>query len=309
MSTIKESSLTLPVTSFPSGVSTIIPPPVCGLQSVFDLTTTQEALDYIDRSFPPAAQRHLALGYIHRLLASQHSAVRLVAQIIIPWLAQHNYRDLVLEILPRGNPDSPIEREIRHFNRTGEIRPEMQRFIFVVDQVNFVALLQAAYSAGIRIHSGGMSYRTAQALYSHPHDPVIRARGQREIAANSERAIREIQASGLNSASLNGLLHNDINPPPDHSPAVSFGHTLVSTPPRIPGRRPFAYAEIELVIPELVSVRYNYTDLPLPSGCTWDQFTPPSGVRLLGSAITSSRRSRYGTFLIHYPRTSTSPTP
>lgn len=301
---IKESGTTQPGTPNSPGSPLVTPPPVCRMQSACDFATTIEALTHIDNSLPPTAQRHLALGYIHRLLASQHSAIRLVAQIIIPWLAHHNYRDLVLEILPRGNPDSLIAREIRLFNLRGAIGPEMRRFISVTDQLNFEALLQSAHAHGVRIHAGGASYRTAQWIFSRPGlpiPPVIMARARREIAANSERAIREIQARGANSVSLNGIIHNDINPPSDHSPADSFGHTLVTTPPRTLGRRPFAYAEVELVMPELAGFGHHYTDLPLPPDCAWEQFIPLSGVRLLSASIISSPRFQYRTFLIYYP--------
>ena len=300
MQTIKESvPITTGVPTTPT-LSPGTPPPVCRMQSQFDFSTTTEGLDFIDRSYPGMIRPHLALGYIHRSTEDQPSAVEIVSNDIIPWLAGHNYRHLVLEIFPRGEWNSRMEHEIRLFNRTGEIGPEMNRFIFVFDQVNFIGLLHAIHAAGIQIHSGGVNYSTAGTTILSPDygtNPAIRARVAREIVVNSVRAIRDLRARGLNSASLNGIMHNDINPPPEHDPAFSFGHTL---------SRLFPYAEIELVMPELAEVRDNSTDLPLPHACDWSQFIPASGIRLLSTERTSPR---YGTFLIYYSRTPAPPTP
>src|SRR3989339_1285328 len=161
MQTIKESvPITTGVPTTPT-LSPGTPPPVCRMQSQFDFSTTTEGLDFIDRSYPGMIRPHLALGYIHRSTEDQPSAVEIVSNDIIPWLAGHNYRHLVLEIFPRGEWNSRMEHEIRLFNRTGEIGPEMNRFIFVFDQVNFIGLLHAIHAAGIQIHSGGVNYSTA----------------------------------------------------------------------------------------------------------------------------------------------------
>ncbi|MFA6549194.1 MAG: hypothetical protein WCT39_04610 [Candidatus Margulisiibacteriota bacterium] len=290
MNAIKEVGSTIFVSPPTPGPAPVTPSSVCRLQQPIDFTSTTDVLDSIDSSFSGMTRPHLALGYIHRSEGNQPSAVALVARDIIPWLAGHNYHDLVLEILPRGEAGSRIAIEIDEFNRTGAIGREMSCFINVFDRTNFEALLVAAHNNGICIHAGGINY--SPSALATLRDPSATARIAREIAANSTQAIQALQARGRNSVSLNGLEHNDIGQTRGHAhdPASSFGSTL---------SRLFPYAEIELVMPRLAEVGNNFTDLPLPQNCAWDQFIPASGIRLLRAERPDPR---YGTFLIYYPR-------
>lgn len=239
-----------------------------------DVPDTVRALAYILKNKP--AEAILAFGYTHRELPEQRSAVKAFSEQMIPLLARRGYKNLVLEVFPKGKPGSLIEKEIAAFNRNGKIGNEMLRFVEVDDRQNFIQLFKKAHSHGIRIHAGGVNYESVFETIWYPNfssDPKRMKRTNEEIRRNSGEAIRSLAARGKKVFSLNGCIHNDLYPPARHTSA-SFG-------PELNRHFPKRVVEIDMVIPELSKRNEYYKDLPLSQSCDWRKFIPAAGMKVL----------------------------
>ncbi len=263
-------------------------PAVCTPLSEEQFPDAATSLDDLLGSAAPGSI--LAFGYTHRQLPTQPSAVEHFAEEIMPGLAEAGYHDLVLEVFPRGNPDSQLELEIAAFNQTGNIGTEMNRYFNLVDRASFEHLLQQARDLGIQIHTGGVDLSNIFYTLWHPSflaSPQRILQARMEIARNSRDRIRLLVNEGKNVASLNGTLHNDLYPTQKSGPA-SFGKSLNAM---FPGR----FVEIDLVVPELSAKNKAYKDLPLSAQCNWESFIPSSGVNLVSEVGPNS-------YLLYWPK-------
>ncbi len=250
------------------------PDPECSPREEKESPDTARALSHILRNKP--ANAVLAFGYTHRELAEHRSAVKNFSGQIVPYLSRRGYKDLVLEIFPKGKPGSVIENEIAAFNRSGKIGKEMLRFLEVTDKDNFVRLLKQMRSRGIAVHAGGVDYETVYETLWYPNFSAHPKRFQRvkeEITRNSGEALRTLAAKGKKVFSLNGCIHNDLYPTVWNI-STSFGSKLNRFFPQ-------RVIEMDLVIPELSERNKYYRDLALSGDCNWRIFIPNSGVNVL----------------------------
>ncbi|KPJ64629.1 hypothetical protein AMJ44_12475 [candidate division WOR-1 bacterium DG_54_3] len=220
----------------------------------------------------------LLFGYTHREKPAHPSAIAVFTKEILPVMKKRGYRDLVIEVFPAGEPDDPIEQELKQFNATGKIGEEMLKFINVLDGSNFVLLLWTAHKLGIQIHSGGVDYATREETVLHSDFVLGNSeafkKANEQIVKNAQTKILGLHKQKRKVFALNGCLHNDLDPLPEKA-FQSFGAPLVKDTPNV--------LEIDLVIPELSLRKSYYKDLALTKiqKKNWRNFVPKQGVKLV----------------------------
>jgi hypothetical protein len=256
--------------------------PASGGEEITIAASSTEVINSVLRLNPSV----IAFGEIHPANDSYTPTITRFAREILPTLASHGIRDLILEALPN---DPVVETELASFYRTGLLSrqqtPQLWASIQGVDREGYRQLLFSARRLGVRIHGGGASISQAYATirrrdYLQRDD--LQALAVRYIRDNTLSKANQLLDQGRRIAIYSGFLHNNLTlSQEDISRSRSFGPQLAARATRDLGR----YIEFDLILP--YSFPNHYIDL-----ANWQELLPQRGV-------TSIRRG--DSYLLLYP--------
>lgn len=146
------------------------------------------------------------------------------ANHFLPLMAEHGFRDIVVELLPE---DPEVERELVLFVGGTEISEEATPRLFMLVNMHTdpgtQLLLESARRHGVRLHGGRGNW--GNFLRSMMHTPEERERNVLAVRDTTLRQIRSLRAQGKKVMAFNGGLHNDPSPYARHA-SCSFGPEL-----------------------------------------------------------------------------------
>ena len=256
--------------------------PAAGGEEITAAASSTEVITSILRLNPSV----IAFGEIHPSSDSYTPTITRFTREILPALASHGIRDLILEAIPN---DPVLDTELDSFYRTGLLSrqhtPQLWASIQGVDREGYRQLLFSARRLGVRIHGGGVTISQADATirrrdYLQRDD--LQALAVRYIRDNTLSKANQLLDQGRRIAIYSGFLHNNLTlTQEDISRGRSFGPQLSARTARDRGR----YIEFDLILP--YSFPDHYIDIP-----NWQEMLPQRGV-------TSIRRG--DSYLLLYP--------
>jgi hypothetical protein len=256
--------------------------PASGGEEITVAASSTEVINNVLRLNPSV----IAFGEIHPANDSYTPTITRFTREILPTLASHGIRDLILEAIPN---DPALDIELASFYRTGLLSrrqtPQLWTSIQGIDREGYRQLLFTARQLGVRIHGGGASITQADTTIRRPdylQRDDLQALAVRYIRDNTLNQANQLLDQGRRIAIYSGFLHNNLAlSQEDISRGRSFGPQLAARAARDQGR----YIEFDLILP--YSFPNHYIDLP-----NWQELLPQRGV-------TSIRRG--SSYTILYP--------